>query len=374
MRRTVLLTAVLLAVVTGVGLCVRAGAAPPVIGFAYTRASAPYLDLAADALRARGRVVPAFRYDSIADSQTSEGALALASAFVADPALSVVVGPSNSRHALATAPAYNGAGLAQIVPSATSRRLRRAGPATFTLAPDDSVEGDFLSRFAGQVLGRRRAVVFYVNDEYGEGLREGIEASFVTRGGSVLGRYPVGGEVDIAALVHAAFRRARPDVVLVAGRSRETGLILSATRGIDPGIPVVAGDGAYLPAQLLRFADGDLAGLYVVSFWVYDSTDAGHRAFAERVRRILDREPMPEDALTEDALVLATEARLAAGTDRAAVRRWLNGLGREHPAYPGLTGSISFGPGRVPPLAMVRFREGKAERADRSLVAPVPSP
>lgn len=373
MRRTVLIL-LCLAVLMGVGLCVRAGAARPVVGFAYTRASAGYVVLAEAGLEARGIPVPRFRYDSLADSETSDGALALASTFVADPALSVIVGPSNSRHALATAPAYNAAGLAQIVPSATSRRLRRAGPATFTLAPDDSVEGAFLARFAGQELGARRAIVFFINDEYGEGLREGIEASFVAEGGAVLGSYPVGGEVDIGAVVDAAFRRGRPDVVLVAGRSAETGLILRAVRALDPKLPVIAGDGAYLPAQLLHSSGGDLTGLYVVAFWVYDSTDAAHRAFAERVRRIFHTEPMPEDALTEDALVLATEARIAMGTDRAGVRRWLAALGRERPPFAGLTGPISFGPGREFPLTMVRFREGRVERADRSLVAPAPAP
>ncbi|MBW8771767.1 MAG: hypothetical protein JF590_00510, partial [Gemmatimonadetes bacterium] len=120
--------------------------------------------------------------------------------------------------------------------------------------------------------------------------------------------------------------------------------------------------------------DGDLSGLYVLAFWVYDSANAEHRAFAERVRRILHAEPTPEDALTEDALVLATEARLAAGSDRAAVRRWLAGLGRDHPPFRGLTGSIGFGPQREFPLAMVHFRDGRAERVDGSLVGPAPPP
>lgn len=373
MRRTVLL-AILLVALTGVGLCVRAGAARPVVGFAYSHPSAAYLDLAAAALQARGIPVPRWRYDSLADSESSDAALALASAFVDDPAVSVIVGPSNSRHALVAAPTYNTAGLAQIVPSATSRRLRGAGPFTFTLAPDDSVEGAFLARFARVELRARRALVFYVNDEYGEGLREGIESAFVADGGTVLASYPVGGEVDVATLVDAAFRRARPEVILVAGRSGETGLILRAARAVDPRIPVVAGDGAYLPAQLRHFAGGDLSGLYVVAFWVYDSTDAMHRAFAERVRRTLHAEPMPEDALTEDALVLATEARIAMGTDRAGVRRWLATLGHDRPPFQGLTGRISFGAERELPLAMVRFRDGHAERADRSLVAPAPAP
>lgn len=373
MRRTTSVVLLLVAV-TGVGLCFRAGPDRPVIGFAYTSISARYLDLATAALEARGLAVPEFLYDTAAGAQTSDQALALAARLVDDPAVSVVVGPSNSRHALATAPAYNVAGLAHVVPSATSRRLRGAGPATFTLAPDDSVEGDFMARFARRDLAARRALLFYVNDEYGEGLREGIESSFVAGGGTVLGSLPVGGEVDIGTLLHAALRAGRPEVVFMAGRSEETGQLLRALHELDPRLPLVAGDGAYLPATLLETSGGDLAGLYVVAFWVFDSTNAAHRAFAERVRRILGADPMPEDALTEDALVLAAEARKAGGTDRAAVRRWLAGLGRERPAFEGITGKISFGPGRELPLAMVRFHEGKAERADRSLVAPPPAP
>jgi branched-chain amino acid transport system substrate-binding protein len=375
MRRTIPLV-ILLAALTGVGLCFRAETARPVIGFAYTHLSSRYLELADLALRDAGwaHPLPRFLYDSTAEAQTSEGALTLAARFVGDPEVAVVVGPSNSRHALATAPAYNAAGLAHIVPSATSRRLRSAGPATFVLVPDDSVQGEFIARFAREQLGARRAMVFYVNDEYGEGLRQGIESNFVAQGGIILGAFPVGGEIDISVLLRAAFKRGRPDVVLMAGRSDETGQLLRALHTLDRRIPVVAGDGAYLPAELLRASGGDLDSLYVVAFWVYDSTNAAHRAFADRVRAVFHADPMPEDALTEDALVLATEARTAAGADRAAVRRWLAGLGRDRPAFQGLTGRISFGPDRELPLAMVRFQEGRAIRADHSLVGSAPAP
>ena len=367
MRRTTLLGILILAA-TGVGLCARAGGGRPVVGFAYTRLSAGYVALAESAFAARGLSAPLILWDSTAEEESTEGAAALAATFVARPEVAVVVGPSNSRHALVTAPAYNAAGLAQIVPSATSRRLRGAGPATFTLAPDDSVEGEFLARFAAATLGARRALIFYVNDEYGEGLRAGIVRSFVAQGGEIVDAYPVGAGVDVGTLVRAAYRRGRPDVILMAGRGQETGLLLRTTRALDPAVPVVAGDGAYYPAQLREHAGSDLSGLYVVAFWVYDSTDAAHRAFADRARRALGRDPMPEDALTEDALMLAAAARSAAGPDRAAVRRWLGQLGRDHPPFPGLTGPIEFGPERRLPLAMVRFHEERVERVDLTLV------
>ena len=347
---------------------------PQVVGFAYARGSAPYLDLGREAFAARGLPPTRLLLDTAATSENSAAALAFATALVRRDEVAVVVGPSNSRHALATAPAYNAAGLAQVVPSATSRRLRGAGPATFVLVPDDSVEGEYLARFAWTVLGARRAVTFYANDEYGEGLRAGIHAAFTALGGTVLEETPTANEMDYEAVVASTRRRHHPDLFFSAGRGVETGRILTAARRGTPALPVVAGDGAYFLPQHSPAAGGDLRGLYVLAFWVFDSTRADHRAFADRVRRTLGAEPTPEDALTEDALVLAATARAAAGPDRSAVRRWLAGLGTERPPFEGITGPITFGPDRRLPLAMVRFIGGRAHRVADSLVAPVPPP
>ena len=358
----------------GLATCDLAGGGRPVVGFAYTRASAPYVELA-QAMMA-GPAAPATRilFDSAAEAETSDGALAFAATLIGRRDVAVVVGPSNSRHALATAPAYNAAHLSEIVPSATNRRLRDAGPYTFTLVPDDSVEGDFLARFAFRTLGARRAILVYVNDEYGEGLRVGIVSSFTRDGGVLSDVIPVGSGTDIPTLLSAALGRHGAEVVICAGRATETALVLKAIRTLAPGTPVVAGDGAYYPPLLTATAGPDLSGLYVLAFWVYDSTDPAHRAFADQVRRILHTDPKPEDALTVDALTLAAAARAAAGPDREAVHRWLLGLGRDHPAFHGLTGDIMFGPERRLPLAMVRFHDGVAMRVADSLVGSATPP
>lgn len=348
--------------------------APPLVAFAYARNGAPYLDLARAGFVDAGRPAPAFLYDSTADVGTAEQALAFAAQLVGRRDVTVVVGPSNSREALATAPAYVAAGLPVIVPSATSRRLRSAAGTLFTLAPDDSVEGAFLARFAARQLRARRGVIFYANDEYGEGLRTGITDAFTTLGGTVAEAVPVGGSVaDPAALLAATLRRAHPEVIFSAARAEATGALLRAAHALAPGVPVVAGDGAYLPPALASAAGGDLRDLYVLAFWSYDSTVARQREFVARVRRLRGTAPMPEDALTVDALGLAVAALDAVGPDRERIRRWLRELGRTHPAYPGLTGPISFGAERALPLRILRFEDGRAVAADSALVGAVPA-
>ena len=56
-------------------------------------------------------------------------------------------------------------------------------------------------------------MVFYVNDEYGEGLRAGIVATFAAIGGVVAEAIPLGEEMDAARLVASAVRRHHPDVI-----------------------------------------------------------------------------------------------------------------------------------------------------------------
>ena len=242
--------------------CARTGTRPPVVAFAYTRSSAPYLDLAREALREREAPAATWYYDSLSESESPGRALAFAAAIVDHSEIAVVVGPSNSRHALATAPAYNAAGLPQILPSSTSRRLRGAGPGTFVLVPDDSVEGEFLARFAWDSLGARRAVVFFANDEYGEGLRAGISAAFTTLGGKVLDAIPTAEEMDYEAVVGSAVSRYHPDVIFSAERGRETGALLHEARRGSRAVPVVAGDGAY---HLPTLVPGHSIGRFMMS-------------------------------------------------------------------------------------------------------------
>lgn len=374
MRPSVVRWTLLLTLTLGSAACTGMQRRPRVVGFAYGRNSAPYLALATEAFAARGLPSTHLLYDSASAVEDAEAALAFAAQLARTSSVAVVVGPSNSRNALATSPGYNAAGLAHIVPSATSRRLRRAGPATFVLVPDDSVEGEYLARFAWNVLGARRAVTFYANDEYGEGLRAGIRTAFTALGGMMLEETPTESEMDYDAVVTSVRRRHHPDVFFSAGRGMETGELVVAARTGGGALPVVAGDGAYLLPQLDRATGGDLRGLYVLAFWVYDSTRAEHRAFADRVRRTLGAEPTPEDALTEDALTLAATARAAAGPDRSAVRRWLAGLGSARPPFEGITGPIAFDPERTLPMAMVQFVGGKARPVSDSLVAPRPQP
>ena len=361
-----------IAVLAGIGFLAGsavAGCHRPVrrvaIGFAFSYHLEAALAVAREeiALHRRARD-PEIRivYDSAVVGDPADVEVRRAERLAAEPGIVGVVGHSGSRASLAAAPVYNEAGIVQVTPNSTSRLLENAGRWTFDLAPDDSVEGAFIGEFVSGRLRALRVTVYYENDEYGTGLRDGVVAALAQRGVGVLDRVPVDPTSDFRTLVAASLKRGVPDVVVAAGRQFETGSIARVMRERGVARAVVAGDGALVLPDLAQAAGPAADSVYVVAFWLPDAPDSLSRAFVERYRRITGELPQSADAMSHDALMLLADAIREAGPSRAAVRRYLRELGRSRPPYVGVTGPIAFSPGALPRLVMARLAGGRMRR------------
>jgi branched-chain amino acid transport system substrate-binding protein len=334
----------------------RAPEPAAVIGYAYRAEISASADVAMEAIRrtdSAGGPRIVIRGDSTIVGENPDSEVRRAEALAAIPGIVAVVGHGGSRGSLAAAPIYNAEGIPHITPTSTSRRLRDIGEWTFMLAPDDSVEGEFIVDFAVERLGARSVTIFNVTDEYGSGLRDGVEGALARRGVRLVDQvaYEPGSDFDV--LVRATLARGRPDVVVVAGRQDETAAITGLLRRHAPGVRVIAGDGG-LVAPMPPTADS----MYVVVFWLPDPADSASQRFIREFRRVTGRDPGSTEALTHDALMLAASAAREAGANRAAIREWLAGLGRSRPAWRGVTGLISFTPDRREHLVMARVHDG----------------
>jgi branched-chain amino acid transport system substrate-binding protein len=338
-----------------------------VIGYAFSITGTRTVDVARDQIASwPGGRQPSIRiaYDSVAQGDTPDLEVQRAVRLAQLPGIVTVVGHGGSRGSLAAAPVYNEARLPQIVPTSTSRLLRKAGPWTFMLPPNDSVEGAFMGAFALEVLHARRVSILYFNDEYGAGLRDGIVGALAGRAARVLDQASFDLTSDLPTIVAASMHRGVPDVLFVAGRQRQTGTIARLARGHAPGVRILAGDGALVLPTLADSAGAAAESLYVVAFWLPDSPDSLSRAFVERFRRVAGHDPLSTDAMTHDALMLAATAIRAVGADRGAVRGYLESLGRSRPPFPGITGPITFLPDRPARLVMARLQRGMPLRVN----------
>ena len=342
---------------------------PAVVAYAFPSWGQSAVRVAADEVAEwppEARRLVRFEYESLAvGGDRPDIEVLRAHRLAAVPGLVGVVGHGGSRGSLVAAPVYNQIGIVQLTPISTSRLLRNAGPWTFNLAPDDSAEGAFIGMFAAGPLGARRAIVFHINDEYGAGLRDGVVAEFARRGVAVTNVVQFDPSSDFPVLVDAALRRGRPppDVVVLAARQTEAGTIARIAQARVPGLRFVAGDGAVVLPALAQAAGPAADSIYAVAFWLPDATDDSRtRAFIARSRRVAGRDPLPADAMSHDALMLLATAARDAGPDRAAIRQYLEALGRTRPPYRGITGEITFLPNRPPRLVMARLSGGRLVR------------
>lgn len=265
--------------------------------------------------------------------------------------VTAVVGHAGSRESLIGASIYNVRHIPQVVPTGTSRLLALAGPWTFRLAPNDSVEGDFIAQVAVDSFAAKVILIVYVGDEYGIGLRDGIIAGLRRRGVTQVTdvRAP---EITCltahqrratTAVIQATLARTKPDLVALAVRTAIAPCIIAQIHDAMPATRFLVGDGVQFDAAAMLAAPAARRGLVAgIEFWHPDTTDARIRIFLANAKRILGRAPTSTEALTVDAFAVVGAAIQATGGEREAVRAWLASLGVERPPWSGVTGPIAF--------------------------------
>ena len=340
--------------------------APPRI--AYINAAPRLAAVVDQALRERGDgrvtafLVPATSPDASAGRGDARE-VGYAEAVVAAPGVVAVVGHPSSRASLLAAPIYGEAGLPFIVPTATTRLLRDAGPWTFQLAPDDEAEGAFIAGFALDSLAARAITIFYlVADPYGIGLRDALTDALRSRGVVPVDAVGILEDSDFERRVAASLRRRTPQAVVIAARTPEAVAIARALRSRLPSVPLLLADGV-ADSAFAHAASPRGGPVYGVAWWRADSPDSASRAFVARFERAAGRQPLAQEAMYYDAIMVAAEAVREVGPGRAAIRRYLSELGVTRPPYRGITGPISFTRGRPTNLIMVRLDSGAAATA-----------
>ncbi len=372
----------LLAGAAGIAACGAAEADAPAVAFTYNFGDTAFQAFLEEELE-RHRTPDAVRLRVVGaqgDFRDSLGLGALsaevarATALVRDPTVIVAVGPGGSREVLQVAPIYREGGLPDLVPTATSRLLAGLGPLTFLLAPDDSVQGEFIGAFADSVLGARSAVILQVPDEYGIGLAAGTASAFAARGVRVLDRITIRlirdcmGPEDVRAYDAVAEQvalRGTPDVAVLAARTVEAACAARALRRRFPRIVLLAGDGTYFERSFLVRAGPAAEAAYLVAFWHPGVARPGSAEFAQAFAARVGRRARHGDAGFYDATMLAGAAIRAVGADRARVAEYFRTLGRSRPAFEGIAGPVAFTPGRSPALLMTRIRGDSTEVVSR---------
>jgi branched-chain amino acid transport system substrate-binding protein len=279
-------------------------------------------------------------------------AIRMAEQFVAQPGLVAVIGHSNSAASLAASPIYNGAEVVQIAPTSTAARYAEAGPYSFRLAPPDTKQGEVIAAAVRSRLPRGgRLGVFYVNDDYGRGLRAAVLGKLDTSRYRVTFdrphndedlQAPSGDSARRVAELARALEVTRPEVLLLLARFHTVELYLSAIRETLPGATLIGGDGIG-PAHFRAAEHPGWAGVRYADFLDFERSEA-LREFRRRYAEAYGTPARSAEVLSYDAMRLVLAGVAEGARTGPALRDWLLSLGTARPAFEGLSGPIRFGP------------------------------
>jgi len=310
--------------------------------------------LAVDQINARGGVRGRSLKLRLADDSASENAaVRVAQAFYDNPAVVAVVGHLTSDASIAAALIYGSGSrpVTMISPSASSPDLSGTNSYAFRICPSDSSHGTALARFAWQTLAARRAGIVFISDAYGRGVRKAFAADFARLGGSVVESDPYVPTTRSLEPYLSRMRQVGIDVLLLAADRRGAELALQELRALGLRWPVLAGD-----ALTGIETAGTLGeGVRISAAYLADRAGEKNATFvAEYARAHAGQRPDHRAAGAYDIVNLLAQAISAAGPSRGAVRDYVASVGRETPAFDGVTGRIAFdSAGDVPSKGVV---------------------
>jgi branched-chain amino acid transport system substrate-binding protein len=276
------------------------------------------------------------------DYGNADSAIAVATRLY-DSDVAGVVGHLFSSTTIASAPVYNAPPRAVVAvsPSSSAPEISGAGDWTFRVCPSDGAHGLALARWARERLGLQRGTAFYLNDDYGRGVRQTFASEFVRRGGELLAANPyLGDRPEVDAYIERLARDRESEFVLLAGNRGEAEEILRRADARGVRLPAMGGDGL----EGIEAA-GELAeGIHLTAAYVPSVPTPENNRFVEAYRRRYPDAGLPNQpaAGTYDAVRLLAEVIGRAGTEREAVREALAGVGSVSPAFAGVTGPIAF--------------------------------
>lgn len=268
-----------------------------------------------------------------------------------------VVGPSWSSQGMAMGTVLQEAGIPMLGATTTAPEVTRIGDFIFRVCYTDELQAEVLARFAADDLKAIRVVVVTIaGDVYSEGLSAAFIRNFSALGGTVAKqlRY-LQNAMNFAEQV-LEIRQASPDLVFVAGYTRDSGLLLKQARGAGLVMPFLGGDG-WTALEHYPYLDPANGENYYVSHWHADAASEASRRFVALLRQEFGPDALGSidagNANAYDALCLVADAARRAGSvDPAAIRDAL----AETDGYPGVTGTITFKGSRDPRKPMVVLR------------------
>lgn len=250
--------------------------------------------------------------------------------------VTAIVGAIFSTHSLAIARVAQANGVPMITNGSTHVAVTRIGDYIFRACYTDAFQGRLMARFARDVIGATRAVMFInMNSDYSMGLADEFSMGFLKQGGrSVHPLYYRDKQKSFEKMVWDA-REGDPEVLFIPGYD-ESGRIMETAVGAGITAIPLGGDG-WNVIKRYAWSGKSLKRGYYCAHWSREVNRPVSRKFVAKFAK--GEEIKVSFALAYDAIhIMARAIHIAGSTDRARIRDALS----EITGFEGVTGTFTF--------------------------------
>jgi branched-chain amino acid transport system substrate-binding protein len=274
--------------------------------------------------------------DTKLDAKTSVGAINKL-VFQKIPA---IIGPFGSNETQAVAKIANDNKIVILGASAAADSIKYAGDYVFRIISNNTMQGKSIAEFAYNELNKRRAALFYLNNDYGISLKNSIEQIFTSLGGKIV--FVAGsdaGNTNFTASI-AKLKKQDIDVVFFTLQDESKVFLKRLSENAFDNIDKLTGDGAKLNV-VIEDAGNAVKNCYFFSFGL-DINNEKYEDFENRFKNVNGFAP---DTYTsyyyEATMILLNTIGNQKSISGEEIKNLLYGITKDKPYY-GITGETYF--------------------------------
>ncbi len=228
-----------------------------------------------------------------------------------------IVGPMCSAAAGPAVSIAQNAGVPSII-VASAPGLTKAGDYIFRNYPSDSLQGKFAADYVYNTLGKRKAAIIYVQNDWGQGIKNVFGDRFKELGGEIL--YDEGipqDSSDLRTLI-TKVKSVKPDVLFFPVYPKNAVSGLKQIKDLKLNVTIVSGDG--FDGKEVTEADGAEGVLYTVAKLGLPED------FQKKVEEISGKGTNIFTPFAYDGVKIFAEVIRKVGTDKQAIKDELSKL------------------------------------------------
>ena len=247
----------------------------------------------------------------------------------------VLVGAS-SPETLAQAPIAEEKQTVLLALGSAAEKIRYSGDYIFRLKVSVDEEIRTLMQFVRENLKAQSIYILYVENDYGESVREFSEKNFIEMNGTIKGQEGfIIDELDYRTYL-IKLKNANPDVIVLAGWPRNLGQIMKQAKELGINANFVAPGGAISP-EIIEIAKNSSNGLIYTTEFDLDSKRITVQDFRMKYKIKYNKEPELFSAMGYDAIyILADILKICKDSD--CIKKKLYQVSE----FEGVSGIITF--------------------------------